>query len=207
MNPAARSSTWMLVAANLLPLAGVAFWGWRAQDVVFLYWIENVVIGVFNALRMLAAGADEQGRPESDWAGKIVSTLFFVLHYGGFCAGHGIVVALVFTPPGSDDAGDLLAILGAMARDPLALAGVAAMVAGQAYEFFAAFLRSGAWRRANADALMHRPYRRIIVTQFFVFAAAVALQGLHSPLAAMLAFVVLKTALDAVAQRRELRAA
>ena len=48
----ANSSLWVLVCANLLPVAGVALWGWKIGDVVFLYWAENLVIGVFNFLRM-----------------------------------------------------------------------------------------------------------------------------------------------------------
>lgn len=47
-----RWSVASLLTANLLPLAGVLFLGWRAFDVVFLYWLENVVIGVINVLKM-----------------------------------------------------------------------------------------------------------------------------------------------------------
>lgn len=53
-----RWSVASLVAANVLPLVGVVALGWRAFDVVFLYWFENVVIGAINVLKMLTCWPD-----------------------------------------------------------------------------------------------------------------------------------------------------
>ena len=41
--------------ANLWPLVGVAFLGWSAFEIVFLYWCENVILGGINVLKMIAA--------------------------------------------------------------------------------------------------------------------------------------------------------
>jgi hypothetical protein len=49
-----HKSALVLIAANLAPLAGVLFAGWDAFDMVFLYWLENVVIGFFNICKMLS---------------------------------------------------------------------------------------------------------------------------------------------------------
>jgi Family of unknown function (DUF6498) len=46
-----RASAWALVAANVLPLVGVLLWGWSAFDIVALYWVENVIIGVITSLK------------------------------------------------------------------------------------------------------------------------------------------------------------
>ena len=46
----------MLVLANLIPLGGVLFFGWQVFPIMFLFWFENVVVGVFHALKMLLAG-------------------------------------------------------------------------------------------------------------------------------------------------------
>ncbi|MDH3417747.1 MAG: DUF6498-containing protein, partial [Gammaproteobacteria bacterium] len=48
-----RPSAIVLIVANLVPLFGVLFLGWRVFDVIILYWAENVVIGVINVLRMI----------------------------------------------------------------------------------------------------------------------------------------------------------
>ena len=44
-----------LVVTNLLPLAGVFFFGWTVFEVLALYWLENVVIGILNLPKILTA--------------------------------------------------------------------------------------------------------------------------------------------------------
>jgi len=72
----------LLILANAVPLVGVLAWDWRVGDVVILYWIESLVIGLFNVLRILAA---QPARARGGFlSGKLVLAAFFVVHYGGF---------------------------------------------------------------------------------------------------------------------------
>lgn len=59
--PDLRRSMTALLVANLLPLFGVVALGWRAFDVVFLYWLENVVIGAINLLKILTCAGSYDG--------------------------------------------------------------------------------------------------------------------------------------------------
>ena len=43
----------ILIALNALPIYGVLNWGWQSFDLIFLYWLENLIIGGFAILRML----------------------------------------------------------------------------------------------------------------------------------------------------------
>ncbi|MGA9779521.1 MAG: DUF6498-containing protein [Verrucomicrobiia bacterium] len=43
-----RSAVIALVLANLVPVAGVFLFGWEIFPLMFLFWSENVIIGVFN---------------------------------------------------------------------------------------------------------------------------------------------------------------
>src|SRR4051812_25735615 len=43
----------LLVASNLVPLAGVAFGGWRLGSVMVLYWLENGIVGIVTVARLL----------------------------------------------------------------------------------------------------------------------------------------------------------
>lgn len=52
------SSVWILIGANLIPLVGVLFWEWSTFEVVALYWLENVIIGAINILKMLTCSPD-----------------------------------------------------------------------------------------------------------------------------------------------------
>jgi hypothetical protein len=44
-----------LVLANLVPLGGVFLFHWEVFPLLFLFWLENVVIGILNVVKMLLA--------------------------------------------------------------------------------------------------------------------------------------------------------
>jgi hypothetical protein len=204
---------WALVAANLVPLGGVAFLGWRIADVVFLYWVENLVIGWMNVLRIATAQPEKLVRPRVAGTGlrpwelgvaKAFLAGFFIVHYGGFCAAHGAVLADFF--PARDASGQDLPAevrVADLLADPWLLAAIAALFASHLVSYLRNYLYRGEYRRVNVALLMMRPYGRIFVTHLFIFAGALALEGLESPLAAMVAFVAIKTAIDFHMHRRE----
>ena len=45
----------VLVAVNLIPLVGVAFWGWSLMLILVLYWIESGIVGVINIFKIARA--------------------------------------------------------------------------------------------------------------------------------------------------------
>ena len=53
------NSTRVLIAVNTIPAVGVLFFGWDAFNVVFLFWLENLVIGFFAVLKMVTAGSGQ----------------------------------------------------------------------------------------------------------------------------------------------------
>ena len=52
---AASRSAILLVAANLIPLAGVLLFGWSLWTILVLYWVENGIVGLWNVPRILLA--------------------------------------------------------------------------------------------------------------------------------------------------------
>ncbi|MGE0873521.1 MAG: DUF6498-containing protein [Burkholderiales bacterium] len=208
------SSLAALVAANLLPLAGVAFWGWQVGDVVMLYWAENLVVGAFNVLRMAIAkgegGEPVPGRYQSsrlgELGGRVFIIGFFIVHYGMFCYVHGSFLAHLFPPTGIAPDQEPFVVLRAMMRDGYALAALAAIVASHGFSFAANYLGRGEYRGAGIDRLMMSPYKRIVFTHVFILAGAFLLLAIGSPLVAMLLFVALKIGFDARAHVTEHRA-
>ena len=87
-------STAALVVANAVPIFGVVFLGWQVFPLMLLYWLENVVVGAFNVLRMLAADPRNPFR----WAGKLFLIPFFCVHFGMFTFVHGVLVFAMFGP-------------------------------------------------------------------------------------------------------------
>ena len=86
------TSAAVLIAANSFPLYGVAVLDWEVFPLVLLFWLENVIIGCFNVFKMLLIGPYDAVR----WIGKMFMAAFFVVHYGGFAAIHGMFVVLLF---------------------------------------------------------------------------------------------------------------
>jgi hypothetical protein len=206
-----RKSLWVLVAINLLPVAGVAFWGWRVHEIVFLYWIENLVIGAVNVLRMRIAVPDnlsslaKRGVAPTDgemFMGKAVLIGFFIVHYGAFCYGHGTFLAGFF-PAGPGAGRELGGVLRSMLLQPSTLVAITGIVLSHAYSYFHNYIGRGEYLRADLGKMMFRPYKRIVVTHLFIFAGAFAMAGLGSPVAAMVAFIGIKIAIDAYSHRQE----
>ena len=82
----------VLLLANLVPVFGVLVLHWEIFPLMFLFWSENVIIGFFNVLKMLAADPESPG----SWAGKLFIIPFFCVHYGMFTFIHGIFVIALF---------------------------------------------------------------------------------------------------------------
>jgi len=54
------TSVVLLVGFNLVPLAGVLFWGWNISTLLIRYWVENGIVGILNVPKILLA----EGPPE-----------------------------------------------------------------------------------------------------------------------------------------------
>jgi hypothetical protein len=97
-----------LLIANLIPLVGVAFFGWNLATILIIYWLENGIVGLWNVPRMALAGRQSVlgGRPTPSVAatpprttallgsgcGSTAFIAFFVVHYGLFWFVHGVFV-------------------------------------------------------------------------------------------------------------------
>ena len=68
-----RPSVLALIAANVVPLLGVLWFGWEVFPLLLLFWFENLIIGAFNVLKMILAAPDSGKR----WAAKLFLVPFF----------------------------------------------------------------------------------------------------------------------------------
>ena len=84
-------SDYFIIAANLLPVAGVLVWGWSPVEVFIVYCLETIIIGILTLLKMgivTAVRKDDtwyNGESSSKKPG-LVFMLFFLVHYGMFVA-------------------------------------------------------------------------------------------------------------------------
>jgi Family of unknown function (DUF6498) len=193
-------SAWVLVLANLLPLAGVLLWGWDAFALVALFWMENVVIGAFFVLRMLSLDP----RDPALWVAKLFVVPFFCVHYGMFTAIHGSFVFHLLG--GKDYQTHGLLPLDAAARaaaDFHLWLPLAVLVASHLFSFLWNYLYRGEFRRAELMRLMAQPYGRVVVLHVAIIFGGFAAAMLGSPLWALLVLLALKIGLDLKAHVKE----
>ncbi len=74
-----------LIAANVVALLIAYATGMDLRELMLVYWIQSVIIGIATIVRLLCLNRfDPQGRhlapPKEKWR----SAFFFLLHYGGF---------------------------------------------------------------------------------------------------------------------------
>ena len=207
-----RSSALTLLAANVLPLLGVLFWGWSTFSVVVVYWVENVVIGLINVLKMLFCKNPQGDRPEfaeihtmEAMTAKVFLSCFFTVHYGGFCAVHGVFVFALLGGAGGGMGAPFGNGLrqGEFLRETGAIWGIAALAVSHFYSFVRNYLIAGEFRRVSLSQLMVKPYGRIVVLHVAILLGAFAAFGLGSPVWILVLLIAGKTALDLAMHLRE----
>jgi hypothetical protein len=148
----ASPSTLLLIIANLVPVVGAAFFGWKLSDVMVLYWAESAVIGFFNVCKIILIGR---------WF-ALVAVPFFIGHFGGFMAVHFLFIYVLFVKGVAgmnDSAGDLADVAALfVALWPALLA----LFISHAYSFFSNFFGQDEYRNRTVSNQMSEPYSRII---------------------------------------------
>jgi Family of unknown function (DUF6498) len=193
-------SAWVLLAANLIPVAGVLLWGWSVFALLALFWMENVIIGAFFALRMLCADP----RDAALWAGKLLMVPFFCFHYGMFTAIHGVFVFSLFGGKSYSAPGLQVLEPATRAASELGLwLPLAALLASHGFSFFWNFLYRGEFRSAQLPTLMAKPYGRVVVLHVAIILGGMAAMALGSPVWALLVLLALKIGLDLKAHLKE----
>ncbi len=176
-----------VLLANLAPLAGSIWFGWDAFTVVFVYWLENLVIGAFNVLKMILAHGDAPSYLEFYRRQPLMLVTlpilvgFFIFHYFGFCYGHGVFVFAVF-----DKSTSMYDDLPAWVQSELTLGVVlslAALVAEHAYWFYRNFWRRGDYKRYHPIVYMMLPYGRVAMVHCVLLFGALLVDFLSLPTA------------------------
>jgi hypothetical protein len=189
-----------LLIANAVPIIGVLFFGWTVFPLMLLYWLENVVVGGYNAAKLLLA----RPREPVYWLGKAFLVPFFLVHFGGFTYIHGVLVLGLFGPKGNQPFDLLASVPAAVRANQLGWAFVS-LVLSHGLSFYWNYLKNGEYQRASLNALMTQPYGRVFVLHFTVLFGGWIVMLLGSPLLALVLLVALKTAADLRAHKAERR--
>lgn len=191
----------MLVAANLIPVLGVLFFGWSIFEIVSLYWFENVVIGVFNVIRIFLCKPDSKALGNKSFASttaKFFLIPFFSFHYGMFCLVHGFfVIGLLGGKGGGNDSSSGVFGMVAGIFQSSGKWFVFSIIASHLFSLIVNYIGKGEYRRVTPDQLMASPYGRIVVLHIAIIFGAFAIAALGSPVGLLLLLIAGKIILDA----------
>jgi hypothetical protein len=198
----------LLVMVNLLPLAGVLFYDWDIAALVVLYWSENLVLGFYTLARMLVVSP----------LGGLFSGLFFLIHYGGFCAVHGLFIMVLLVDPEADifPGGNhwpfffvFIELLISVIRQVLAYAppewlwAFSALFLSHGVSFLVNFLLGREREQLTVKQLMAAPYGRIVILHITIIAGAFATMALGQPIFLLVILIALKIGVDVTMHLRE----
>src|SRR5262245_30954478 len=176
-------STVALILANLTPLFGVLFLHWQIFPLFILYWLENLIVGAFNVLRIVAAGPSRR----IPWYQKLGLIPAFCLHYGFFNFVYGGfvfgVLGLIYgegkVPHGTPPEVATQAAAAAV-RFGLGFA-ILSPVISHAVSFKLNYLDGGESLRVTPKRLMIHPYSRVILFHFTIMIGTLLMFVLGSP--------------------------
>jgi hypothetical protein len=188
-----KPSVVVLILANLVPLFGVIFLDWKVFPLMLLFWIENVIVGIFNVFKMLTCQPE---KPEK-WAAKAAAIPFFCVHYGMFTLVHGLFVFFMFGGMMDDDSffPKPSTIVNAMGGFQIFWA-VLALFLSHSVSFFMNFIGKGEFKKSSLNQLMSEPYTRVVILHLTIIFGGFLMMFLGSPIAGLILLIAIKTIVD-----------
>lgn len=190
----------ILILSNLVPLAGLLWWGWDAFVLLCLYCLETGVIGFWTILRVATMSRDQGSATRRSIAGTLALSGFFTVHAGLFMTVHMLFIFVLFAGPWEGkihDARDFIRVIviGMGLWIPLL-----ALFVGQGAIFINDAVNRFVFakvRQTQVDTgeIMGNFYKRIVILHLALMGGAFISQmiGRTAPL---IVLVLLKTALE-----------
>ncbi len=187
-----KKSKQILILTNLIPLFGVIFWEWSLFGIMVLYWFENVIIGIFNLLKMYRAEMIVDPKrlsrkkiysEEQTGVSRWTLMIFFFFHYSLFTIVHGSFVFIIFGPSDLD--------LFSFA------AGVIPLLISHIVSYRTNYIGHEEYRKIPVASLFSRPYARITALHVSILAGGFMIQFFHGMTVLSLVILILfKIAMD-----------
>lgn len=195
-----KVSTWSLIISNLSIILFAIIDGIGILEILWIYWIQSVIIGIFNFLKMITLkdfsteGLKQGSKPVPETtASKFSTSIFFLFHYGFF---HFIYAIFLSSA--------LPEFFGSGSRN-----GSSNYIVYSAVIFFINYTIEFIYYlkerepRPNLGNMMFSPYGRIIPMHLtIIFGGFVGMGGsllsLDGGLALIIFFTLLKTIIDVI---------
>jgi hypothetical protein len=210
-----------LVAANLAVALLAVLREWGYYETLLIYWLEAVVIGGYNVLRLLVVGLRGE-QPLGAWLSRsvgmtpgarlfvtLLGTGFFVVKFGGFALVVGLfVITLPATFVTAGESGGAAVFRGLEAAGPGVAVAVGLLILSHGISFVRNFLLGREYARLSVVGLIFWPYARMALVAL-VLGLGLLIAGLRPGLQGTTTFAVVmvlaKLAADVVSHLTEHR--
>jgi len=186
-------SALVLILANLVPIAGTVFLGWKLSDVMVIYWAESAVVGFFNLCKIVVIGR---------WS-AVLAGPFFLGHFGGFMVVHFLFLYTIFVQGvnGTDSIGGDLPEVAALFIGlwPALLA----LLFSHGFSFFINFMGKKEYEGRTVSQQMSEPYGRIIFMHMVLIIGGGLTMILGGSTPVLLGVIALKVFVDIRAHRKQ----
>ena len=190
----------ILILSNLVPLAGILFWGWDTFVLLCLYWLETAVIGFWTIARAATMARDPGSAAGRSIAGTLALAGFFTVHAGLFMTVHMLFIYTLFPGPWAGrihDARDFISLI-VIGKDlwiPLL-----ALFVGQGAIFINDAVNRFVFAKvpltgADTGEIMGGFYKRIVIMHVAIMGGAFIAQAIGTA-APLIVLVLLKVAIE-----------
>ncbi len=195
-----------LLLANVLPIIGVVYWSWNLTVIMVLFWLENLIIGVYAILKIFITGGSQ---PFKD---VFFTALFFFFHYGLFWSIHGVFLASLLGIEVVDSASLLPApftmgadvVLSVWPNFPQEfLFGMFALTISHGFSLFDNFIRKGEYKLRKASSMPVEPYKRVFLLHITLILGAIVIDYFGHHLVLLILLVLTKVFMDACLHVKE----
>lgn len=168
------------IVANILPIIGVIFWGWKPLDAFIIYALETFIIGIMTVIKLLVTAVyQSRDVPENNRKKGIIAGLFmvafFIFHYGMFA----VIQTSIFTSVSGltkGSHGPLYFFLNWYKFvTPETAYALCMFVVSYAVTYLVPFVYNQEYKTQGMIQMMIQPYGRIFVQQFTVIIGSIFL--------------------------------
>ncbi len=178
----------------LLLIVLVAIGKIDASTILFGYFLESIIIGVFNAVKMYRCNSTGDNTKN-----KLFLIGFFLFHYGFFIAVQSIFLFAIF---GISD--------NSLIKEPfnlitnyktvLALEGMNIMLlvlaVGQVFKYYFDFIVPKKYEQFTTSEIMFKPYARIFIQQFVVIIGGFFIIFSVAPILTAILLILIRSLID-----------
>lgn len=185
----ASRSVIALIAVNILPILGVIFFDWDLLEIIFLYWLETGIIGLYSMMKIIIVTRLK----------SLVYVPFLTLHLGAFMGVHLMFIFLFFGAPESYSLSEIgQRILGLIQINYISIIFI---FLSHGLSFYENFYKSSEYRRSKFADLMSEPYRRVVLMHVTLVIGGGIMKIFNIPSLGLIFLITLKIVVDIISHK------